>query len=61
MKTPKRGAPKKPPEERKENPLQVRLTGDERAACDAAADKAGQNLSAWARSVLVRAAKRAAQ
>jgi hypothetical protein len=60
MKT-KRGAPKKPPEERKGSPLQIRLTEAERAACDKAAENADVKLAAWARSVLVRAAKRAAQ
>ena len=60
MKT-KRGAPKKPPEKRKGNAVQVRLTEAERAACDEAADLAGQKMSAWARDVMVRAAKRAAR
>jgi len=54
----RRGAPTKPPELRKQAPLQVRLTGSERSDCDAAAELDGVKLSAWARKTLVSAAKR---
>jgi hypothetical protein len=47
--------PEKPPRERKENVLRIRLTDDERAQLDRAAKG---NVSAWARDVLLRAAKR---
>lgn len=57
----KRGAPVKPPDERKGNAVQVRLTDAERAACEEAADLAEQKLSAWARATLVRAARRKAK
>jgi hypothetical protein len=55
MKTPKRGAPVKPPEERKDVLFAIRLTAAEKATIDAASDG---KASAWARSVLLRAAKR---
>lgn len=51
----KRGAPKKPPEERKSVTLPIRLSEAEKALIDAAADG---KASTWARSVLLRAAKR---
>ena len=54
-KTTKRGAPEKPPEERRSVLLGVRLTEAEKAMIDAAADG---KASTWARDVLVRAAKR---
>jgi len=57
MKT-KRGAPVKSPEERKGNVVQIRLTDVEKAACESAAELTGQKMSAWARTTLVRAAKR---
>jgi uncharacterized protein (DUF1778 family) len=57
----KRGAPKKSPEERKGDPLQVRLTAAERQACEEAAAASDQKLSAWARAALVRAARRKAK
>lgn len=47
--------PEKPPEERKENVLRIRLTDEEREALDRAADG---RTSTWARDVLLRAAKR---
>jgi hypothetical protein len=53
--TPKRGAPEKPPEQRKSVLLGVRMTGTERAEIDAAA---GGKASTWAREVLLRAARR---
>jgi uncharacterized protein (DUF1778 family) len=54
----KRGAPVKSPEERKGNVVQIRLTDDEKAACESAAGLTGKKMSAWARDTLVRAAKR---
>jgi uncharacterized protein (DUF1778 family) len=43
-------------EERREKPLRIRLKPDERELVDKAS---GGNSSAWARDVLLRAAKRA--
>lgn len=47
--------PEKPPEERKENVLRIRLTDVERTELDKAADG---KTSSWARAVLLRAARR---
>lgn len=55
MKAPKRGAPVKSPEDRKDILLGIRLTAAEKAAIDVAANG---KASAWARDVLLRAAKR---
>lgn len=51
----KMGRPPKPPGERKDAELRIRLTPDERAELDRAA---GEDTSTWARDVLLRAAKR---
>jgi hypothetical protein len=51
----RRGAPKKPPEERRSVMLPIRLTEAEKAMIDVAA---GGKASTWARNVLLRAAKR---
>lgn len=51
----RRGAPEKPPEDRKTVLLGVRLTESEKAEIDAAADG---KASTWARKTLLRAAKR---
>jgi hypothetical protein len=53
--TPKRGAPEKPPEQRRSVLLGVRMTVAERAEIDAAAD---DKASTWARVVLLKAARR---
>jgi uncharacterized protein (DUF1778 family) len=50
-----RGAPEKPPEDRKSTLLGIRLTAAEREMVDAAADG---KASTWARDVILRAAKR---
>jgi uncharacterized protein (DUF1778 family) len=42
-------------DERREKPLRIRLTPEERQSIDRAA---GDNASAWARNVLLKAAKR---
>jgi uncharacterized protein (DUF1778 family) len=55
METTDRGRPPKRPEERKSAQLRIRLTEEERALLDRAAD--GQT-STWARDLLVKAAKR---
>ena len=52
------GRPPKPPDERKSAELRIRLTEDERTALD---DAARGQTSTWARSVLLKAAKRRAQ
>ena len=52
---PRRGAPIKPPEERRSVLLPIRLTEAEKAAIDTAASG---KASTWARDVLLRAAKR---
>jgi hypothetical protein len=54
-KTRERGRPPKPPEDRKTAELRIRLTPEQRATLDAAADV---DTSTWARDVLLRAAKR---
>jgi hypothetical protein len=51
----KRGAPQKPPEERRSVLLPIRLTVAEKSDIDAAAEG---KASTWARDVLLRAAKR---
>jgi len=49
------GRPPKPPDERKSDELRIRLTADERAELDRAADG---KTSTWARELLLRAARR---
>jgi hypothetical protein len=56
MKKNPRGAPPKPPEERKGSLLGIRLTAAEREAVDAAANG---KASTWAREVILKAARRA--
>ena len=51
----RRGAPQKLPEERRSAMLPIRLTEAEKAEIDTAAEG---KASAWARDVLLRAAKR---
>ena len=51
----KRGAPTKPPEERKSVLVPIRMTADEKAELESAADG---KLSTWARDVLLKAARR---
>ena len=53
-----RGRPPKPADERKAAELRIRLTEDERQELDAAA---GGKTSTWARTILLRAAKRQAR
>lgn len=55
MEASERGRPKLPPEERKSSQLRIRLTAEERAKLDEAADG---NTSAWARRILLKAAER---
>jgi len=47
---------RKPARSRKEARIQLRLTQEERAAFDAAAKKAGLDLSSWIRTVALKAA-----
>ena len=54
----KRGAPTKPPEKRKSNVVQIRLTESEKSDCETAAETEGLKMSAWARKTLAQAAKR---
>lgn len=54
----KRGAPEKPPEDRKSNVVQIRLTDADKVVCEQAAELDGLKLSRWARDTLLRAAKR---
>jgi hypothetical protein len=51
----KRGAPTKPPEERRSVLVPIRVTEAEKAELEAAADG---KLSTWARDLLLRAARR---
>jgi hypothetical protein len=50
-----RGAPPKPPDQRKDSLLGIRLTAAERAAVDAVS---GGNASKWARTVILEAASK---
>lgn len=53
------GRPALPDEERREKPLRIRLTDEERQLLDQAAEAAGcANTSCWARETLEKAAKR---
>ena len=54
----KRGAPPKPPEQRKGHVVQIRLTSDEKAGCERAAHLDGMKMSKWARETLTRGAQR---
>ncbi len=54
----RRGAPEKPPEQRKTELLPIRLTKAEKALVDQAANG---KVSAWARGILLRAARRKAK
>jgi len=54
MKKPRIGRPPKPAADRRVDILRIRLTKKERRMLNAAA---GENVSAWARAVLLRAAK----
>jgi len=58
MEKTKRGAPPKPPDERKSAIAMIRLTESERANCEAAAELDGLKMAAWARKTLTSAAKR---
>ena len=58
MAKPKRGAPEKPPEDRKSAIVLLRLTEAERADCESAAGLDGLKLATWARKTLTSAAKR---
>lgn len=56
------GRPSLPDEERRDKPLRIRLTDEERDLLDKAAEKAGcSNTSCWARETLEKAAKRLVQ
>ena len=55
MKKPKMGRPKLPRDMAKASMLTLRLTGDERATIDRAAESAGVRVSDWARRVLLSA------
>jgi hypothetical protein len=54
----KRGAPPKPPEDRKSSIAMIRLTESERADCESAAELEGLKMAAWARKTLATAARR---
>ena len=51
------GRPKKPDSERREKPLRIRVTKDERRILDEAAQNAGQETSTWARDILLKNAR----
>lgn len=53
-----RGAPRKPPAQRRSVLVPIRVTQAEKEEIDAVA---GDNTSAWAREILLRAAKRLAK
>lgn len=50
---------RKPDDERKETPLHIRFTEDQKALLKRAAESEGLDLSGWARSTLLKAAKAA--
>ncbi len=50
----KRGRPTKAAKDRRETVIRLRLTSKEFQALSAAAEKAGQNVSEYARKLLVR-------
>lgn len=50
-------APKKAPKAKRETPLQIRLTKDEKALFTEAADRQHLSLSAWIRLAALHAAK----
>lgn len=52
------GRKKLPDEERREKPLRIRLSSEERGEIDRAAEAKGQTTSEWARELLLRAARR---
>ncbi len=54
----KPGPKPRKPEDRQASQLQIRINVRDKAALTAAADRAGLSLSAWAKQVLLRAAKR---
>jgi uncharacterized protein (DUF1778 family) len=54
------GRPPLSDEERRDKPLRIRLTDEERELIDEAAENAGEPSSAWARDLLVREAARLA-
>ena len=54
----KLGAPPKPPEDRKGNVVQIRLTDLEKEQCEQAAELDSTKLAAWARDTLAKTAKR---
>ena len=58
MEKPRMGRPPKPEAEQASEIVAVRLTPAERKACERAADRAEQKLSAWMRDKLTKAAKR---
>jgi hypothetical protein len=53
------GRPKKPDAERRGNILRIRLTVEERAALDEAANRTSEETSTWARDILLGVAGRA--
>jgi uncharacterized protein (DUF1778 family) len=52
------GRPRKPEGEVKNNVLRIRLTPDERAQLDRAAQSRGGETSTWAREILLREARK---
>ena len=52
------GRKRLPDRERREKPLRIRLTDEERELIDRAATAASSKSSAWARAVLLKAAQR---
>ena len=54
----KPGPKPRPPEDRQASQLQIRINVRDKAALAAAADRAGLSLSAWAKQVLLRVARR---
>lgn len=57
--TTKMGRPKLPKGERKSGLIEIRVSGPEQAAMEAAAETTGLKLSEWLRELALRAARRA--
>jgi hypothetical protein len=55
------GRPKKPQQERRDKPLRIRLTEAERSFINGAAQTYSLDASAWARSLLLREARKVAE
>lgn len=56
-----KGKHRKPATLRKEDVIRIRVTDEQRASMQAAADKAGLDLSTWMRTIALSEAKKASE